>query len=91
MLNSDADPEDQVMNVAQKTLASWSVIVAMAMKKSAVFTVRVHTHIYWPKLSRKKIFHFNFLIQFFICLYLEAKLIIVFHGIILRMDTVIAF
>ena len=37
------------------------------------------------------IFHSNFLIQFFIYLYLETKPIIVFRGIILHMDIVIAF
>ena len=40
---------------------------------------------------QKKIFHFNFLIQFFTYLYLETKPIIVFQVIILHMDIVIAF
>ena len=39
---------------------------------------------------RKKIFHFNFLIQLFIYLYLERKLIIIFQGIILYVDISIA-
>ena len=44
----------------------------------------------WPRLSGKKIFCFNFLIQFFIYLHLEPKLIIVFQGIILHTDIVTA-
>ena len=35
--------------------------------------------------------HFNFLIQGFIYLHLETKLIIVFQGIILHIDIIIAF
>ena len=46
--------------------------------------------IFWPKLSGKKIFHFNFVIQLFICLYFETKPII-FQAIILHMDIIIAF
>ena len=46
---------------------------------------------FWPKLSGKKIFQFNFLIQLFIYLCLETKLIIVFQDIILHMDVIIAF
>ena len=46
---------------------------------------------FWAQAFRKKIFHFNFLIQLFIYLYLETKLIIVFQGIILHMDIVIVF
>ena len=45
---------------------------------------------FWPKLSGK-IFHFNFLIQSLIYLYLGTKPIIVFQGIILHMDIVTAF
>ena len=46
---------------------------------------------FWPKISGgKKTVHFNLLIQFLIDLYLETKLIIVFQGIILHMDIVIA-
>ena len=51
----------------------------------------MHTHIFGPKTFRKKIFGFNFLIQLFIYLYLETKLIIVFWRIILDMDIVVAF
>ena len=40
---------------------------------------------------RKDIFRFNFLIQLFLYLYLETKPIIVFQGIILHMDIIIAF
>ena len=40
---------------------------------------------------QKKSFILIFLIQFFIHLYLETKLIIVFQGIILHTDIVIAF
>ena len=40
---------------------------------------------------RKKIFHFNFLFQLFIYLNLETKPIIVFQGIILYVDNIIAF
>ena len=40
---------------------------------------------------RKKNFHFNLLIQLFIYLHLETKSIIVFQGIILHMDIIIAF
>ena len=43
------------------------------------------------QIFRKKVFCFTFLIQLFIYLYLETKLIIAFHGIILHMDIVIAF
>ena len=46
---------------------------------------------FWPKLSGKKIFHVNFSIQFLVYLYLERKPIIIFQGIILHMDIVIAF
>ena len=38
---------------------------------------------------QEKIFHFNFLIQLFIYLYLETKLIIIFQDIILHMDIVL--
>ena len=44
---------------------------------------------FWPKLSGKK--SFDFLIQYFIYLYLEMKLIIVLQGIILHTDIVFAF
>ena len=37
----------------------------------------------WTRLSEKNTFRFSFLIQLFIYLYLETKLIIVFQGIIL--------
>ena len=40
---------------------------------------------------KKKIFHFNFLIQLFIYLYLETKPMIIFQGIILRKDIIVAF
>ena len=46
---------------------------------------------FWPKLSGEKIFHFNFLIQLFIYLYLETTLMITFQGIVLHVDSVIAF
>ena len=45
---------------------------------------------FWPKLSGKKIFHFNFLIQYVIYLYLETKPVIIFQGMILHMDVYIA-
>ena len=50
----------------------------------------MHTHIFGPNFQEKN-FGFNFLIQLFIYLYLETKLIIVFQGIILHTDIVIAF
>ena len=37
---------------------------------------------------KKKIFHFNILLQFFIYLHLETKPVIIFQGIILHMDIV---
>ena len=46
---------------------------------------------FWAQTLRKKIFRFNFLIQLFIYLHLETKSIIVFQGIILHMDIIIAF
>ena len=49
----------------------------------------MHTHSFGPNFQ-EKIFCVNFLIQFF-NLYLETKLIIVFQGIILQTDIVIAF
>ena len=48
------------------------------------------THVFGPNFQEKNLL-FNFLIQLFIYLYLETKLIIVFQGIILHMDIVIAF
>ena len=50
----------------------------------------VHTR-FWLKLSGKKNFCFNFLIQLFIYLYLETKLIIAFQRIVLHTDISIAF
>ena len=50
------------------------------------------THIFAPNFQeKKKNFCFNFLIQLFIYLYLETKPIIVFQGIILRTNIIIAF
>ena len=49
----------------------------------------MHSHVSGPDFQ-ENIFHFNFLVQFFIHLYLETKLIIVLQGIILHMDIVIA-
>ena len=49
----------------------------------------MHTHIFGPNFQEKKK-SFNFLIQF-LYLYLETKPIIVFQGIILHMDIIIAF
>ena len=49
-----------------------------------------HPH-FWPELSGEKTFHFNFYIQLFIYLYLETKPVIVFQGIILHTDIIIAF
>ena len=48
----------------------------------------MHLHIFGPDFE-EKIFHFNFLIQLFMYLYLGTKPIIVFHGIILHMDIII--
>ena len=50
----------------------------------------MHTHIFGP-IFQEKIFHFDFLIQLFIYLYLETKWIIVFQGISLYTDIIIAF
>ena len=46
---------------------------------------------FWPKLSGKKIFRFHFLTQFFTSLHLETKPIIMFQGMILHTDIIIAF
>ena len=43
------------------------------------------------RILGEKIFHFNVLIQLLIYLYLETKPIIIFQGIILHMDIIIAF
>ena len=43
------------------------------------------------QIFRKKVFCFTFLIQLFIYLYLETKMIIVFQGSILHADIVTAF
>ena len=50
----------------------------------------MHTHIFGSNFQ-EKIFHLNFLIQFFIYLYLETKQIIIFQVIPLHMDIVITF
>ena len=46
---------------------------------------------FWPKISGKKNRSLYALIQFFLYLYLETKPIIVFQGIILHTDIIIAF
>ena len=46
---------------------------------------------FWAQTFRKEIFHFNFLIQLFICLYLETEPIIIFQGIILHMDIILTY
>ena len=51
----------------------------------------MRTHVFGPNFQEKKIFHVNFSIQFLVYLYLERKPIIIFQGIILHMDIVIAF
>ena len=52
----------------------------------------MRTHVFGPNFQgKKKIFRFNFLIQFFIYLYLETKPIIIFQGIVMHTDIVIAF
>ena len=43
------------------------------------------THIFGPNFQ-EKIFHLNFVIQFFIYLYFETKPIIIFQGVILHTD-----
>ena len=48
------------------------------------FAVYMGTHIFSPNFQEKKNFHFSFLIQLFIYLYLETKLIIIFQSIILH-------
>ena len=48
----------------------------------------MYTHVLGSNFQ-EKIFHFNFLIQLFIYLYLETKLIIIFQDIILHMDIVL--
>ena len=50
-----------------------------------------HTPMVLDQTYRKEVFCFNLLIQFLIYLYLETKPIIVFQGIILCMDIIIAF
>ena len=50
----------------------------------------MHSHVFGPNIQ-EKIFHFNILIQVFIYLYIETKLIIVIRDIILHMDIVTAF
>ena len=50
----------------------------------------MHSHVFGPNFQ-EKIFHFNILIQVFIYLYIETKLIIVIRDIILHMDIVTAF
>ena len=50
----------------------------------------MHSHVFGPNFQ-EKIFHFNILIQVFIYLYIETKLIMVFQGIILYMDIIVAF
>ena len=49
------------------------------------------TPMFLAQIFRKKFFCFNFLIQIFIYFYLETKLIIIFQGIILHTDIIIAF
>ena len=66
-----------------------SSLLYFAMYNALLCIMR--THVLGPNLQEKKIFHFNFLIRLFIYLYLETKLIIVFQGIILHTDVVIAF
>ena len=48
------------------------------------------TNVFGPNLQEKQIFCFNFLIQFFIYLYLETKPITIFLVIILHTDIIIA-
>ena len=50
----------------------------------------MRSHIFGPTF-KKKIFRFNFLIQLFIYLYLQTKPIIIFQGIILHVDIIVAF
>ena len=49
------------------------------------------TNVFGPNFQGKKIFHFNFLIQLFIYLFIETQPVIVFQGIILHLDIIIAF
>ena len=51
----------------------------------------MRTHILDPNFQGKKVFRFNFLVQFLIYLYLETKQIIITPGIILHTGIVIAF
>ena len=65
----------------------------MVLPHFALYTApscAMHTQLFGPNFQ-KKIFHLNFLIQLFIYLYLETKPSIVFQGIILHTDIVIAF
>ena len=62
----------------------------IAYTKHSALPCRMHTHIFGP-IFQEKIFHFDSLIQLFIYLYLETKWIIVFQGISLYTDIIIAF
>ena len=48
----------------------------------------LYAPMFFAQTFRKKIFHFNSLIQLFIYLYLKTKPIIIFQGIILHTDII---
>ena len=51
----------------------------------------MHTHVFGPNFQEEKSFALIFKFSLFIYLYLETKPIIVFQGITLHTDTIIAF
>ena len=56
-----------------------------------VLLCTMRTHVFGPNFQENKVVCFNFFNSIFIYLYLEIKPIIIFQGIILHMDIVIAF
>ena len=67
----------------------WSHLGSLSVAVCSVLSCILCTHVFGPNFQEKK--SFNFLIQLYSYLYLETKPIIVFGGIILHMDIIIAF
>ena len=86
---SKPQPEATTKLLSVSKLLPFLEIVHTMVCRVYALPCMMHTHVFGPNFQEKK--SVSFLIQFIMCLYLETKLMIIFQGIILHTDIIIAF